>query len=279
MAKRLPGYPETVLIVRAGLPLTTGADALNRHVSSVVKAIKRASFPCVQKIVSVPEYQADRLTNLLLAEKGLTYPGLSAFQIRVRPDGTFGENQHWHEFECVENPGQIVIADADFGHACIETAGMVNGEGQLPDEAFSARFIAASKLAEEADVKVWGFQRRQGEGPRQGIQRMNASASVRFREDAGFSVGTHYIQQFMVFKPNAKGDWPHFDFKEDLGRCISEGKTGRYESTLIRFFGRGNNEYDNDPRAVDAEKKLIDQYGRKIVKSFNRHQTDPRSKK
>jgi hypothetical protein len=273
--KALPEYPETKAIFRAGLRPGTSLDRLQRHAESIAKSIARASMPLMQRFVSIPEYQEAELRHFLRRED------TKGAEIVVRPCGTFGADQTFHEHCVTKNTGQILLIDAtDFGTACIEYAGRVNGEPQLCDQAFSAHFVMASKLAVERDAKEWGFQMSQKQGPRIGIQRRNASLTTRWQKEAGFSMGQHYIRNFIVLRPNARGFWPSLNYKEDLGRSVSEGITGRYETILIRFFGRNAEDMDT-PEGRAAEKSLTTKYGlsRIAVQTFIHHKIDVRKYK
>jgi hypothetical protein len=228
-------------------------------------------MPLADRIITIPPYQKS-------LEEFLRRENILDAKIVVRPEGTFGEDQNFHERGIVKNRGQIVIIDAsDFGTASIEYAGRVNGESQLDSQSFSAHFQMASKLAVERDAKIWGFQISQKEGPRVGIQRRNASLTTRWAEDAGFAMGCYYIRNFIVVRPNAKGFWPALNYKEDLGRSVSEGSTGRYEAILVRFFGRNAEDMDV-PEGRKAERLLTTKYGldSNDIRKFIKHATDPR---
>ena len=91
-------------------------------------------------------------------------------------------------------------------------------------------------------------------------------------------MGFHYIRNFIVIRPGAKGFWPSLNYKEDLGRSVSEGTTGRYEAVLVRFFGRNAEDMDT-PEGRAAEIALTTKYGMTEVRKFIRHATDPRKYK
>jgi len=271
-SKTLPSAKPTSAVIRAGVRIPSDEN-ITRHARLVARAAYTWSETrLVERVISVPAEQLETLKSHLQPHR------LYGFECLPRPGGrTFGEDQEFNERSLIENPGQIAIADSDFGF-CIENP---RASYKLTPLQFGAEFEDASKLARYNHVKLWGFCYRQTQGPFQGRQGMHSSvsdnacdgftrsAAVIDKKLAGF-----FIRNLIVCDERAKGTWSTCPLLEELYRCLSEythdaESLGRYYGIRVRFPDeRTNKEYHVHPDWRKGRAMIERDFDASIVNQF-----------
>ena len=110
-----------------------------RHARLISRAAPYLSGTAlVEKVISVPEGQLFKLQGFL------RHYDLHGFMCVPKPDGlNLGDGQEYNEQKLIENPGQLLLADADFGF-CIENP---RASYKLTPDQFGAEFADASEKA------------------------------------------------------------------------------------------------------------------------------------
>jgi hypothetical protein len=235
-SKPLPSAELTSGIIRAGVRIPS-EENLMRHARLISRAaLYLSGTALVEKVISVPEGQLSKLQGLL------RHYDLFGFSCAPKPDGlNLGDGQAYNERKLIENPGQILLVDADFGF-CIENP---RASYKLTPEQFGAEFSDASQLAALNNVRLWGFCYRQTQGYYIGRQGMHTSVGDRVldgfvRSRVKGKLAGFFIRNLLVCHQKAKGNWGHAPLLEDLYRCLSEytqnpASLGRYYGTRVRF--------------------------------------------
>lgn len=272
-SRRLPSYRPTSAVLRAGVERAS-TEALIKQAALLARAAYTWSETKLQqRVISVPELQMEKLKYHLRVHD------MHGFYCLPRPDdGTFGEDQEFNERHLIENPGKIVLTDADFGFS-IENP---QASFKLTPLQWGAEFEDSVQLADYHGTKLSGCVYRQTQG--YFVGRQNIAACVNnveqgFRRSAANQdISGFFFRNFFVLDREAKGTWSAAPLLEDLYRSLSEyahdpESLGRYYGTRVRFpDGRTNKDYRDpkNPKHLDwlEGKRLIDRDFPELVKYF-----------